>query len=92
MAAMFGIQGYCEVTFSVDEGGYPFSLSTSCTQPVFCYQSKRAISRVRFAPKIVGGQALPRFNVVYPLEYRMAEGQESIDRGGFKACDERAVS
>lgn len=91
MAAMLGLQGYCEVTFSVDEQGYPFSLSTSCTQPVFCFQSKKAVSRVVFAPKIVGGRAIPRFNVVYPLEYTL-DGGRAIDRSTFRSCDERAVS
>ena len=92
MAAMLGLQGYCEVTFSVDEDGNPFSLSTSCTQPIFCYQSMKAISRVQFAPKLVNGAPAPRFNVVYPLEYRLQDSGRDIERSTIRPCDERAVS
>ena len=92
MAAMLGIEGYCEVRFSVDENGYTFSLTTSCTQPIFCYQSKKAVSRAQFEPKRVGGRAMPRFNVVYPLEYRLEGEVDEIDMSSFGPCDERAVS
>jgi TonB family protein len=95
MAAMLGMEGYCEVRFSVDENGYTFSLTTSCTQPIFCYQSKKAVSLAQCEPMRVGGRAVPRFDIVYPLEYRL-EGEMSeldeIDMSSFGACDDRAVS
>ena len=92
MAQMLGMEGYCEVRFSVDENGYTFSLTTSCTQPIFCYQSKRAVSLARFEPKRVGGRAMPRFNVVYPLMYMLGEEHDGVDTSGLNPCDERAVS
>ncbi|MCZ4298982.1 TonB family protein [Henriciella marina] len=92
MAAMLGLEGYCEVRFSVDENGYTFSLTTSCTQPIFCYQSKKAVSLAQFEPKRIGGRALPRFNVVYPLEYRLEGEVSEINMSSFGPCDENSVS
>ena len=92
MALMFRLEGYCEVRFSVDEAGYPFGLSTSCTQPVFCYQSKAAVSKVQFEPKRIDGRVVPRFDVVYPLEYRLGSSDKEIDRSRFGPCNEIAVS
>jgi periplasmic protein TonB len=92
MAAMLGMDGYCEVRFSVDENGYTFSLTTSCTQPIFCYQSKKAVSLAQFEPKRVGGRAMPRFDMVDPLEYRLGGGVSEIDKSSFGSCDENSVS
>ena len=36
-------------------------------------EAERAVSRVEFAPKIIRGQAAERRNVVYPLEFTLAE-------------------
>lgn len=92
MAQMLGMEGYCEVRFSVDENGYTFSLTTSCTQPIFCYQSKRAVSLSRFEPKRVGGRSVPRFDVVYPLVYMLGDEHDGVDTSGLSPCNERAVS
>ncbi|RIJ22136.1 hypothetical protein D1224_11260 [Henriciella barbarensis] len=92
MAQMLGMEGYCEVRFSVDENGYTFSLTTSCTQPIFCYQSKRAVSLSRFEPKRVGGRSVLRFDVVYPLVYMLGDEHDGVDTSGLSPCDERAVS
>lgn len=93
MAAFLGIQGYCEVRFDVDERGYAFNLFTSCTEYVFCYQSKKSVSAVTFVPAYEGGAPRVRTNVVYPLEYRL-EGFDSasIDRSRIKPCRKVPIS
>ena len=73
MAAILGLQGTCSVHFSVDEQGHPFGLVTFCTEPIFCYESKRAVSRVEFEPKYESGVPVIRTDVVYPLEYTLSD-------------------
>ena len=68
-AAERGIEGSCEVRFDVNARGEPFNVEADCTDSVFRREAERAVSRVRFAPKIVRGQALERRNVVYPIEF-----------------------
>ncbi|MEL6568084.1 MAG: energy transducer TonB [Pseudomonadota bacterium] len=68
-AAERGIEGSCEVRFDVNARGEPFNVNADCTDSVFRREAERAVSRVRFAPKIVRGQALERRNVVYPIEF-----------------------
>ncbi|MEM9740176.1 MAG: energy transducer TonB [Pseudomonadota bacterium] len=68
-AAERGIEGSCEVRFDVNARGEPFNVEADCSDNVFRREAERAVSRVRFAPKIVRGQALERRNVVYPMEF-----------------------
>ncbi len=68
-AAERGIEGSCEVRFDVNAQGEPFNVQADCSDSVFKREAERAVSRVRFAPKIVRGQALERRNVVYPMEF-----------------------
>ncbi len=92
-AAWWGIIGYCEVVFSVDARGLPFSLQTSCTRPVFCYQSKKAVNEATFRPAYVNGITQPRYNVVYPLEYIFDDTDpEKLDRTQLKPCKPISVS
>lgn len=93
MAAFFGMIGYCEVVFAVDERGYAFNLYTSCTDYVFCFQSKKAVNEALFTPAYEYGRPRVRANVVYPFEY-LLEGDtpDMIDRSGLKPCRKRAVS
>jgi len=70
-AAERGIEGSCEVRFDVNAQGEPFNVNADCTDSVFRREAERAVSRVRFAPKIVRGQALERRNVVYPIEFAL---------------------
>lgn len=72
-AAERGTEGSCEVRFNVNGRGEPYDVEADCTDSVFRREAERAVSRVRFAPKIVRGQAVERRNVVYPLEFTMAE-------------------
>ncbi|GAB5457547.1 MAG: hypothetical protein Hens3KO_05770 [Henriciella sp.] len=93
MAAMFGMIGYCEVRFAVDVDGYAFNLITSCTDYIFCYQSKKAVNRVRFEPAYENGYPRVRYDVIYPLEY-MLEGvdRNSIEHKPVKPCREVPIS
>lgn len=72
-AAERGIEGSCDVRFDVDVRGRPYNIEASCSDRVFKREAERAVSRVEFAPKIVRGQAAERRNVVYPLEFKLAD-------------------
>jgi protein TonB len=68
-----GTEGSCEVKFDVNTRGEPFNVVATCTNNVFKREAERSVGRVRFAPKIVRGQAVERSNVVYPLEFTLAD-------------------
>ena len=72
-AAERGVEGSCDVRFDVDTRGRPYNIEADCTDAVFKREAERAVSRVEFAPKIVRGQAAERRNVVYPLEFKLAD-------------------
>lgn len=69
-----GLEGSCDVRFDVDVRGKPYNINADCTDNIFKREAERAVSRVEFAPKIVRGKAAERRNVVYPLEFQMADG------------------
>ena len=92
MALMLKIEGACSVRFSVDEEGHPFGLVTYCTEPVFCFESKRAVSEMRFAPAVVAGRPRIRHQIVYPLEYRMAPAGKPLPDKPENPCREVPVS
>jgi len=73
-AAERGTEGSCDVRFDVDTRGRPYNVQATCTDNVFKREAERAVSRVEFAPKIIRGQAAERRNVVYPLEFQLADG------------------
>lgn len=73
-AAERGIEGTCNVRFDVSVRGEPYNVQASCTDSVFRREAERAVERVRFAPKIVRGQATERANVVYPVVFEL-EGE-----------------
>lgn len=72
-AAERGTEGTCEVRFDVNGRGEPYNVVADCTDSVFVREAERAVSRVRFAPKIVRGQAVERRNVVYPLDFQLQD-------------------
>lgn len=72
-AAERGTEGSCDVRFDVDTRGKPYNVEATCSDRVFKREAERAVSRVEFAPKIVRGQAAERRNVVYPLEFTLAD-------------------
>ena len=72
-AAERGTEGSCDVRFDVDTRGRPYNISATCTDSVFKREAERAVSKVEFAPKIIRGKAAERRNVVYPLEFKLAD-------------------
>jgi outer membrane biosynthesis protein TonB len=94
LASWFGIEGYCEVRFAIDEEGFPFAVEPACTRKVFCFEAKRAVSGASFYPKMVDGVPTVRTNVVYPMEY-FFEGSDydvEVDRNNLEPCENKAVS
>jgi len=94
LASWLRLQGHCDVRFSVDEKGYPFAVSPSCTRPIFCFEAKRAVAAAEFDPKRVGGVPQVRSNIVIPLEFSFeGSGYElSKDQRALKPCEQVAVS
>lgn len=72
-AAQRGTEGTCDVKFNVDVRGKPKDIVATCSNSVFKRAAEKAVSRVEFAPKIVRGKPAERRNVVYPLEFRLAD-------------------
>lgn len=72
-AAERGIEGSCDVRFDVDTRGKPYNIQATCSDNIFKREAERAVGRVEFAPKIIRGKAAERRNVVYPLEFRLAD-------------------
>lgn len=70
-AAQLGISGSCDVLFDVDTRGRPYNVVATCTDAIFKSEAERAISKVKFLPKIVNGKAVERVDVVYPLEFQL---------------------
>lgn len=68
-----GIEGECEVRFSVNQRGQPFDISAMCTDPGFEPAAERAVARNEFAPQIVRGRAVEQHGVVYPLTFRLSQ-------------------
>ena len=72
-AAERGIEGDCEVNFDVSARGEPYNIRALCSDSIFVRSAEQAVSRVRFAPKIVRGQPVERSGVVYPIVYSLDE-------------------
>lgn len=66
-----GVQGSCDVRFSVDTRGRPFGISAQCTDAGFVRAAEQAVSKSEFAPKIVNDRAVERRNVVFPIDFSM---------------------
>ncbi len=70
-AATQGVQGDCDVYFSVSPKGEPFDVSADCTDPIFKRAAEKAVKKSKFAPKIKHGRALTVTGVVYPIEFKL---------------------
>jgi outer membrane biosynthesis protein TonB len=68
--------GWCDVRFDVNRQGYPTNIAPWCSHWVFCQSAYDAVASVRFQPKMLNGQPVPRSNVVYPLEYTIGVTEE----------------
>lgn len=94
LASWFGIEGYCEVHFAIDEKGFPFGVEPACTRKVFCFEAKRAVAGASFYPKLVDGMPTVRTNVVYPMQYYFEDSDYDVevDRNNLEPCENKAVS
>ena len=72
-AAERGIEGTCEVRMDVTPQGRPYNVVATCTNGLFVSEAERAVSRVEFLPKLSNGEAMARKNVIYPLEFKLAQ-------------------
>lgn len=72
-AAERGLEGSCEVRFSVSIRGEPFEIEATCTDRVFARAAEQAVARVRFAPLVRRGEPLVQRNVVYPIRFELAK-------------------
>ena len=72
-AATRGLSGTCSVAFAIDTRGKPFSVSATCTDPVFKNEAERSVLKAEFAPQLVDGQFVSVTGLEYPLEFKLAE-------------------
>jgi len=94
IASWLRVEGYCEVRFAVDEEGYPFGITPSCTRPIFCFDAKRAVAAATFSPKLIDGVPSVRTNVIFPMEYAF-EGSDynlETDPRPLELCEEKAIA
>ena len=73
LAARAGMPGVCVVLFDVDRRGATINMQPHCSHRIFCQSASEAIAGALFSPKTVDGQPTVRFNVVYPLEYKITD-------------------
>lgn len=64
-----GLEGSCDVNFSIDAAGRPFNVEAICTDRVFESSSERAVRKAMFAAKVSNGQPVGQDNLVYPIVY-----------------------
>ena len=77
-AARMGLQGFCQVQFSVDTRGRTGNIYPRCSHPEFCANATAALENVRFMPARRDGRIVVRDGVVYPLEFRIVGMPELI--------------
>ncbi|MEM6900692.1 MAG: TonB family protein [Pseudomonadota bacterium] len=68
-----GIEGECLVYFNIDVSGLTSNIQPDCPSAGFTREARRAISRTRFAPRIVDGEAVRQIGVVYPISFRILD-------------------
>lgn len=66
-----GLEGECEIGFSIDAVGRPFNIEANCSDQVFVRDSVRAVEQNQFAARIVDGVPVGQDNLVYPIQYRL---------------------
>ena len=70
-AQTLGLEGDCEVSFSVTMRGEPIDVRAECSDRVFESAARKAVQKVKFVPQIRDGLPVTVTGVVYPLEFRM---------------------
>ncbi|MAT35764.1 MAG: hypothetical protein CMK06_11610 [Ponticaulis sp.] len=66
-----GLEGECEVVFSVDAAGRPYSASATCTDKIFVRSSETAVERALFAARTKNGVPVGQENLVYPIHFTL---------------------
>ena len=66
-----GIEGSCEVRFSLNPQGEAYGINAVCTHAGFEKSARRAVSKARFSPRVQGGQQVAQEGMIYPIEYRL---------------------
>lgn len=74
-AAQRGIEGWCQVSFTVTASGGVENVVVVDAEPrgMFDSSSIRAAERFRFQPRVVNGEAVPVPNVQYVFRYQLEE-------------------
>lgn len=74
-AAQRGIEGWCQVSFTVTASGGVENVVVIDAEPrgMFDSSSIRAAERFRFQPRVVNGEAVPVPNVQYVFRYQLEE-------------------
>ena len=68
-----GLEGGCDVFFSIDAAGRPLRIEASCTDEIFARPSVRAVEQTLFAAKTVNGMRVGQDNLVYPIQYKLSD-------------------
>ena len=68
-----GIEGECEVIFSIDEFGSPFNIKPTCTNDVFLEEAKKAVARARFEIHVVDGSPHERHGVGQIITFELPD-------------------
>jgi protein TonB len=69
--AASGLEGACEVHFSLSSRGLPYDVVAACTQSGFEKEAAKAVSRAEFLPEIRQGMPVESHNYVYPMEFKL---------------------
>ena len=66
-----GVEGTCDVHFSLSTRGLPYDVTAKCSHAGFEKEAARAVSRAEFLPEIRQGLPVESHNYVYPMEFRL---------------------
>lgn len=70
-AATKGLEGACEVRFSLSPRGTPFNVDAVCSDRIFEKAAVRAVERAEFLPQVRRGQPSEVHNLIYPLVFKL---------------------
>ena len=66
-----GLEGTCDVHFSLSTRGLPYDVTANCSHAGFEKEAVHAVSRAEFLPEIRQGVPVESHNYVYPMEFRL---------------------
>lgn len=66
-----GMEGSCDVYFSLSTRGLPYDVTATCSHAGFEKEAVRAVSKAEFLPEIRQGLPVESHNYVYPMEFRL---------------------